>query len=118
MTLGKTGHSWINGSQLDKWVTLGKTGHTWKRIILRKSHTCSKDLTCKMSHIWFKGSCLEKWVTLGKKITVGEIANTVTLGKKRVAWKNGSHFQKWVALEKGGKHLDKKGFTLAKMGHT
>ena len=39
----KKGHTWKNGSHMEKWVTPGKTGQTWK-----------------------KDSHLEKWVTLRK----------------------------------------------------
>ena len=52
------GHTWENGSHLDKWVIVSKTGHTWKNgLHLKKSVVHKKLVTLrKMVHTWKKGS--------------------------------------------------------------
>ena len=71
------GHTWKNGSHLEKWVTFGNMAHTLE----------------KGSHAWKKLSNLEKKVTLGKMGHRFESCHT---------WKNGSHLEKWVTLGKMG----------------
>ena len=53
---------------MEKWVTLGKMGHTWKNgSHLEKLVTLEKWVTVrKMGHTWKNGSHLEKWVTVRK----------------------------------------------------
>ena len=60
------GHTWKNGSPLEKWVTLRKLGHTWRNKSQLKIWVTNFVKLVKMSHSCKYGSHLEKWVTLVK----------------------------------------------------
>ena len=61
VTLGKMGHIWENGSQLQQWDTLEYIGHIWKN----KTHLEKWVRSAKMGHSWKNESHLVKCVTLG-----------------------------------------------------
>ena len=69
------GHTWKNGSHLEKQVTLGKMGQNLLKWITFR----------KVGHTWNNGSQWMKWFTFGK---VGQ------------TWSNGSHLEERVTLEK------------------
>ena len=60
------GHTWKNGSQLEKWVTLVKTGRTCKN----GSHLEKRVTLVKMGHTLKNGRTLKKWATLRKMISI------------------------------------------------
>ena len=88
------GHTWKNGSHLEKLVTFGKMGHNWKNC----THLEKRVTLGKMGHT------RKKWITLEKRVTLEKLGHT---------WKSGSHLEKGVTL---GVTLGKK-VTLGKMVH-
>jgi len=74
------GHTWENGSPLEKWVTLGKNGGTCKNGKIWKTDHTSKN-----------GSHLQKWVT---------VVNIFHTKKVFYTWKDGSDLQQGVIIRK------------------
>ena len=106
------GHNWKNGLHYnEKWVTPGNMG----RILKNALHLEKISRTCKY------GSHFEKCVTLGKMEHTRKNGSLVKMGH---FFKNWSHLENWVTIEKMGQsHLKdwaplEKWATLRKLGHT
>ena len=72
VTRREVGHTWINCSNLEKWVTLKKVGHSCKN----GSHLEKRVTSAKKSHNWKSGSHLEIASHLTKLITLEKIGNS------------------------------------------
>ena len=73
------GHTGLNGSHLEIWVTIGKMGYIWEN----ESHFINMGQSYQHCRTWKYGSHWAKWVTLKIWVTIGKMGHI---------WENESHF--------------------------